>query len=206
MQLLAAIGDVDDLVGVPGFDAVRQGGQVGGGVVEAAVALLDDERIGNPLAFFMDEEGSSFGGTNRRTGWRSRLGSRGRCPRRISSSTSGLQARMVEALAQGVVELHAQPADRWFRTGPAKARIISRQIARFSASPRCSFTNSAARPVQRGRVETRLLGIALRADRLVKALHLGERIGLEARACPAASSSRRATCRTACPSRRGDCR
>src|ERR1017187_4299065 len=56
VQLLAAIGDVDDLSGLPGIDAVRQGGQVRAGVVEPAVALLNDKRVRNPLAFFMDEK------------------------------------------------------------------------------------------------------------------------------------------------------
>ena len=41
MELLAGIGDIDDLVGVPGLQPVRQGGEVGSGVVEGAVALLN---------------------------------------------------------------------------------------------------------------------------------------------------------------------
>src|ERR1017187_8947568 len=61
VELLAAIGDVDDLVGVPGFDAVRQGSQIGGGVIETTVALLNDERTRDPLSLFMDEEGVVLG-------------------------------------------------------------------------------------------------------------------------------------------------
>src|ERR1035441_9735023 len=57
VQLLAAIGDVDDFVRLPGFEAVPQSRQISGGVIEAAIALLNDKRIGHPLALFMDEEG-----------------------------------------------------------------------------------------------------------------------------------------------------
>src|ERR1039457_6423029 len=57
VQLLTAIGDVDDLVRVPGFEAVPQSRQISGGVIETAIALLNDKRVGHPLTLFMDEEG-----------------------------------------------------------------------------------------------------------------------------------------------------
>ena len=59
--------------------------------------------------------------------------------------------------------------------------IISRQIARFSASPALQLHQLRARAVQGGLAEARLFGIALGADGLVEALHLGQRIALEAR-------------------------
>ena len=142
VQLLAAVGDVDDLVGVPGFQPVGQRGQVGGGVIEAAVALLDDERIGSPLAFLVDEERvvlGRHGAVEEDGAGASALAARSRSHQFVHD---GLQARVVEALAQGVVELHAQPAIDGVELGLGSA-IISRQIARFSASPAWSFTSSA---------------------------------------------------------------
>ena len=44
MVALAVVDDVEDLVGMPGLDAILDGRQVGGGVGEGAVALADDER------------------------------------------------------------------------------------------------------------------------------------------------------------------
>ena len=44
VQGLAAVDDVEDLVGLQGVDAVADRGQVAGGVAEAAVALADDQR------------------------------------------------------------------------------------------------------------------------------------------------------------------
>ena len=45
VELLPGVGDVDDFVGLPGLEPVGQGGEVGGGVVVAAVALLDQGRM-----------------------------------------------------------------------------------------------------------------------------------------------------------------
>ncbi len=42
VELLPLIGDVDDAVGVEGLHSCRHGGEVGRGIVEAAVALADD--------------------------------------------------------------------------------------------------------------------------------------------------------------------
>ena len=115
MELLAGVGDIDDLVGVPGLQPVGQGGEVGGGVVEGAVALLDQGGVFLQLRDVLEEDGHrAFALAGNALG--------AQVPRRR------LEARMVEALAQGVVEFHAEPAGRWCRTGPATGAIISRQM------------------------------------------------------------------------------
>ena len=44
MQLLSSVGDVNDFVRMPRFQPVSQRGEIGGGVVETAVALPDERR------------------------------------------------------------------------------------------------------------------------------------------------------------------
>jgi len=58
---LAAIGDVDDLVGVEGLESVKGGGEVGAGVVAGAVGLADDERLFlEARVFGMEDDLSAF--------------------------------------------------------------------------------------------------------------------------------------------------
>src|SRR5437879_438433 len=45
MELLAAIGNIDHLVGAPGFEPVLQGRKVGGGVIEGTIAFSDEGGI-----------------------------------------------------------------------------------------------------------------------------------------------------------------
>src|ERR1039458_1142977 len=117
VQLLAAICDVDDLVRVPGFEPVPQGSQIGAGVIETAIALLNDKRIGHPLTLFVNEEGVVLrraGAVGEDGTGAAALGGKAAAHQVIHNR---LEARMVKALAQGVVEFHAQPAIDGFKLG-----------------------------------------------------------------------------------------
>ena len=92
MVALAVIDDVEHLVGVPGFDAILDGRQVGRGVGERAVALANQEgRLGlldedDDRAFALDGE-----------------------PLLLQVGHDRSELVVVEALAELNVEFHAQP-------------------------------------------------------------------------------------------------
>ena len=99
MELLAGVGDIDDLVRTPGLQAMSQGGQVGGGVVEGPVALSNQSGVFLQLRDVLEEDsqsaftlaGNAFGAQllNKRP-----------------------QARVVKALSQCMVEFHAPDAGK----------------------------------------------------------------------------------------------
>ena len=59
MELLAGIRDIDDLVRTPSLQAMRQGGQVGGGVVEGPIALSNQSGVFLQLRDVLEEDGQS---------------------------------------------------------------------------------------------------------------------------------------------------
>jgi len=56
LKLLAAVGNINDFVRVPGLETMLQRGQIGCGVIETAVAFLNLTRIGRPGAVLMNQE------------------------------------------------------------------------------------------------------------------------------------------------------
>ena len=114
--------------------------------------------------------GSSLGGQNRRRGCAAPRLSRA-MPLAHQFLHDGLQARMVKALAQGVVEFHPQPAIDGVELDLRKRESSRARCARFSASPAWSFTSSLRGRLQRGR-ESAFADLG--ADRLVEAFHLGD--------------------------------
>ena len=104
MVALAVIDDVEDLVGVPGFDAILDGRQVGRGVGERAVALANQEgRLG-----LLDEDDDR--------------------PFALDGDASCLQVGddrgelgVVEALAELDVEFHAQAVVHGLERSPGNA-------------------------------------------------------------------------------------
>jgi len=59
VELLAGVGDVEDEVGVPGVDAILNGGEVGGGIHEGAIAFCDEE--GGILVAFVEDGDCALG-------------------------------------------------------------------------------------------------------------------------------------------------
>ena len=55
MQLLPAVGDVNDFVRLPGFEPVFQRRQIGGRVIESAVAFADERRMRLQLRNIVEE-------------------------------------------------------------------------------------------------------------------------------------------------------
>ena len=56
VKLLAAVGDVNDFIRAPGFETIRQRGQIGRGIIETAVAFLNQTRVGRPRAVLVNQE------------------------------------------------------------------------------------------------------------------------------------------------------
>src|ERR1017187_2431640 len=95
MKLLPGISDIDDLVQAPSLQPMAQGGEVGRGVIEGSIALLDQSRVLLQLRDVLEERGQSafaFAGNA--------LGAQ--------FPNQRFQAGVVEALAEGVIELHTQ--------------------------------------------------------------------------------------------------
>ena len=63
MKLLAAVRDVNNLVGVPVLRPVLKRREIRRGIVKSAILLLDNEWIRNPFAFFVHKKGVRFGGS-----------------------------------------------------------------------------------------------------------------------------------------------
>src|SRR5581483_7320074 len=61
VKLLATVGDVNNLVGVPSFQPVHEGRQIGGGIIEPTVLFLNDERVGGPLTLLVNQKGILLG-------------------------------------------------------------------------------------------------------------------------------------------------
>ena len=110
VQLLAAIGDIDDLLRLPGFEPVGNGRQIGRGVVETAVAFLDELRIGLPFAVALNEKRVFLG--RQRTVAEDAL-------RAFAFAGDALghefghdvrEARIVKTFAERMIKLHPQPA------------------------------------------------------------------------------------------------
>src|SRR5256885_1974695 len=95
MELLAPIGHIDDFIGMPLSETVLEGCKVGGRVVEATVAFLDERRMPLQLwkifklrddgAFTFLCDSSGFEGLNDR-----------------------MKLRIIEAFSQREVELNSQ--------------------------------------------------------------------------------------------------
>ena len=160
MELLAGIGDIDDLVGAPGLQPMRQGGEVGSGVVEGAVALLNQGGVFLQLRDVLEED---------------RHGAFALAGDALGAQLldERLQARMVEALAKRVVEFHAQPlVDR--------VELDARQGDHLA--PDAEVLLVAALEFDQflpGGFERGGIGFALGADLLVEALHLADGVGLQ---------------------------
>ena len=170
VELLASIGDVNDFVRMPGFEPMRQRGQIGRGVVEGAVALLNQTRIGRPLALLVNQE---------------RVLSRWR--RTVRENADGafafardafrpqfldhrLEPRLVKTLAQCVIEFHAEtvidPVELDLRQRdhfPPDAQIFRVALLKFHQFPARLF-------------ERRGVFLAFGADCSVEALHFGNGI------------------------------
>ncbi len=108
VELLAAVGDVEDGVWLPGFEAELEGGEVGGGVVGGAIAFEDEAGVGGPLSVALDEEGVVFGGQGMvREDAEGAFAFDGEAAEAEVLDDGG-QARVIEAFAVGMVEGDAQ--------------------------------------------------------------------------------------------------
>src|SRR5690349_10590662 len=96
MQLLGATGDVRDLVGIPGLQPMLECGQVRSRVIKTTVTLLNQRRILFELRDVFKEDGDRAFALLRNAFFAQFLDER-------------LQSRVVETLAQCVIELHSQP-------------------------------------------------------------------------------------------------
>src|SRR5262245_17360160 len=95
MELLAAVGDVNDLGGVPVREAVLQRGKIGSGVVEAAVAFADQGwRVFELRIAFEKNRHGSFAFTSDAFS--------------LEFADDALQMRIVETFAERVVEGDAE--------------------------------------------------------------------------------------------------
>ena len=96
VQLLPGVGDVHDLLGVPGFEAIGKGGEIGGCIVRGAVALPDNGRVVFQRRVVIEED---------------HLGTVTLAcqPESRQFIDNAGEACVVEAFAQGLVEAYSQP-------------------------------------------------------------------------------------------------
>src|SRR5436190_14576263 len=97
MQLLPAICDVDDFVRMPILQAVGYGSQISRRVIESAVALLNQGRPPLELRIIFKEDSNGAFALLRQSF-------------RAKFAYERLEAGIVKALAEGVVELDAEAA------------------------------------------------------------------------------------------------
>ncbi len=109
MHLLASVDDIDRAERLEFFTAIADGGEIGRGVVESAVGFADEEGVVPELAVFRDEKGVFL---LRQLA----VGENGNGPFAVAGDAlldevvhDAGQRVIVEAFAQGVIELHAEP-------------------------------------------------------------------------------------------------
>ena len=109
MQLLSTVRDVNNFLRLPGFEPIRDRGEVSGRVIESAVALLNQHRIRHPFAFGMDQERITF--LRRRCIAENGLGTFARARDAFGHELAHdrLQARIVKTFAKRVIEPDAEP-------------------------------------------------------------------------------------------------
>ena len=108
MQLLTTVSDVNDLIRAPGLQTISQRGEIGRGVVETAVALLNQPRVGRPGAVLVNQERILF--RRQRT-----VGKHAHCALAFAGNApitqllhDRFQTRVVKAFPKRVIEFHTQ--------------------------------------------------------------------------------------------------
>jgi hypothetical protein len=94
VELLAAIGDVDDFIGMPCLDAVGEGGEVGGGVEGGAVGFLDEHRRFFEVGLIEENDDGAFAFAGHAFG--------------NEVLDDGFELGIVKAFAEDVVEMDAE--------------------------------------------------------------------------------------------------
>src|ERR1051325_4570596 len=108
MELLRTASHVENFVWMPVFNPIRESGEIGSGIVESAITLLDDGRIRLPLAVLLFQERIAF--------WRERAVRKNADGPRAFLCEGFLaqflddrrELRVVEAFAQAVIKLHPE--------------------------------------------------------------------------------------------------
>ena len=109
MQLLPAVGDVNDFVRLPGFEPVSQRRQIGRRVIETAVALADERGIGIHSPSRLTRNGSSFGGNEPSLKTPIAPSLSRAMPFGEQFVHDVVEPRIVKTFAERVIELHAEP-------------------------------------------------------------------------------------------------
>ena len=184
MVALAVIDDVEDLVGMPGFDAILDGREVGGGVGERTVALADQE---GGLGLFDEDDDGAFAFDGRASF--------------LQVGDDGGELGVVEAFTELNVELHAQAVVYGLERGQAVGDEPLPEGAVFGVA------GVELGGLDAGGVLDRFVaGFDPVLGEAVESCELGDGVGFDTAIRRGRSSSPRGSCRTASPSRPGGCR
>src|SRR5437588_5397270 len=160
MQLLAAIGHINDFVRVPIIEAMSQSCQVSRGVVESAIALLNQRGIFLQLRDVIekDSERSFAFASNAFV---------------AQFMDQRLETRVIEAFAQGVIESHTEPLINGIELGLREGDHLApdAEVLLVAGLQLDQFLPSG--------VEHSGIGFAGGVDLFIDSLHLGDRFSLE---------------------------
>ena len=152
------------------------GREIGGHVVEAAVALADERRVGHPFAVAIHEEGIFLGRHRAITEHADRAFALSRNATSEQIRHDVAKPRIIEALAESVIELHAEPSvDRVeLHLRQPDHLLPDGEVVRVAGLELHQFLLRQFEP--------RRISVTLRIDQLVEAFHLADGIALERRA------------------------
>ena len=173
MPRLPVIHHVEDFVRSPSPDAIIDRGQIGGHVVEPAVALTDECRHVHPLPVPAHQERILLGRQCPIAEHRNGSIAQTRDARRQERLHHGTQLGVVKTLTQGVVKPSAHPPVERVELNLREADHLlpDRQVLGVTGLQAHQFLT---RHFQASRV-----GVALGVDRLVQPLHFGDGIALQ---------------------------